>query len=66
MNSLSSNAVIIGILGVFMDWQYSSYLVKGLPQAFLEEMQGIKDAATAMGNPDVATYLYRGVVRASA
>lgn len=63
MASLTSNAFLQGVLGVFMDWQYSSYLSTGLPQDFVEEMQGVKDAAAALGQPDLFTFLTRGLVR---
>jgi hypothetical protein len=62
---ITSDALLQGILGVFMDWQYSSYLVHGLSQDFLDELQGVADAAAAMQNTSVSQAMFRALVRTS-
>lgn len=59
---ITTDTLLQGILGVFMDWQYSSYLVHGLSQDFLDELQGVADAATAMGNTSVSQAMFRALV----
>ena len=64
VNSLTKNNTLLNdLLGIILDWQYNSYLVHGLPQAYLDEFQGAADAAAAYRVPTLATVLQRGIVR---
>ena len=51
------------LIGLLLDWQYSSYLVHGLPQDYLDEFQGAEDASAAFRIPLAGTYIKRAVVR---
>jgi hypothetical protein len=66
VSSLTKNSTLLmDLVGLLLDWQYESYLVKGLPQAYLDEFQGIADGAASVDMPIVSTYLRRGVTVAS-
>jgi len=48
------------IAAAFADWQYDAYLTQELPQEFIEEFAGARDAGIAVGQPMLGRYLERG------
>jgi hypothetical protein len=49
--SLTNNTLLQDAIGVLLDWQYNSYLSKGLPQEFTDEFNGIQVWGLGAGWP---------------
>ncbi len=65
MQSQVGNSTLIQeVLELFLDWQYSKFLVNGLQFDSQVEMVGIMDAAYHLNIPQIASYIQRTLVRA--
>ncbi|XP_065842108.1 uncharacterized protein [Oscarella lobularis] len=56
---------LIDVIGIALDWQWNNYLSIQVPETFKEELDGIRDGASAAGCPGCGSYVTRTIVLAN-
>jgi Acyl-coenzyme A:6-aminopenicillanic acid acyl-transferase len=64
-HTLSKSSLVVDLLEMFLDWQFHTYAMKQLPQQFVDELSGFKDAGKAIGAPQLYSMVTRGITLAS-